>query len=61
MKECAEKVVEVGFDRNPKKICDEIEQVTADMVRKGWVLAETCVEDGLGSVHLFFESEIKID
>ena len=61
MKECAERVVEVGFLRSPRKIVDEVEQVTAAMIREGWRLADTCMEDGLGNVHLFFERIIPMD
>jgi len=61
MKECAERVVEIGFVKSPKKIVDEVEQVTAAMIREGWRLTETCMEDGLGNVHLFFERDIHID
>ncbi|MBD3397284.1 MAG: hypothetical protein GF418_16820 [Chitinivibrionales bacterium] len=59
MKESAERIVKVGFARNPKKIFDEVERVTAGMVREGWTLADTCVEEGLGNVHLLFEREIE--
>lgn len=55
MKECLEHVIKVGFHRNPRKVFDEIETVSADMIRKGWTLANTCMEDGLVQVHLMFE------
>jgi hypothetical protein len=58
MKECTERVIEVGFLRKPEKILDEVEQMTASMLRAGWRLEETRLEDGLGNVHLFFEREI---
>ncbi len=60
MKESAERMVKVGFTRNPKKVFDEIDSVTADMVRQGWVLAEGMIEDGLGYAHLFFERDIEL-
>lgn len=60
MKESVEKVIKVGFTRNPKKVFDEIEQVTAEMIREGWVLLDGCLEDGLGYVHLFFERDITV-
>jgi len=55
MKECIEYVVKVGFRRNPKKVFDEIEAVSAEKIREGWTLAGTCMEDGMGKVHLMFE------
>jgi hypothetical protein len=58
VKECAERVVKVGFTRSPKKIFDEIDQVTAEMVRDGWTLRESMIEDGLAYAHLFFEREL---
>jgi hypothetical protein len=58
VKESAERSVKVGFTRNPKKIFDEIEQVTAEMVRNGWELKDTVMEDGLAYVHLFFERDL---
>ena len=61
MRECTERVVAVGFLRSPKKIVDEVEQVTAAMLREGWLLTDSCMEDGLGNVHLFFERDIILD
>jgi hypothetical protein len=58
MKECAERIIEVGFSRKPKKVVDEMEQVTASMIRNGWRLSESRLEDGLGNVHLFFDRDI---
>ena len=58
MKECCEKIVKIGFNRNPRKIFDEVEALSAEMIRQGWYLRETCIEDGLGFVHLFFEKKI---
>jgi hypothetical protein len=61
MRESAERVVAVGFEKSPKKIVDEVERVTASMIREGWRLADSCVEDGMGNVHLFFERDIIIE
>lgn len=58
MKECVERLVKVGFKRNPRKIFDEIESISAVMLREGWRLHDTCFEDGLGCAHLFFEREV---
>lgn len=57
MKEYCEKSIKIGFIKDPSKIFDEIEQVSADMIRKDWILCDTCVEDGLGQIHLFFERQ----
>jgi hypothetical protein len=58
MKECTEKIVKIGFSRNPKIVFDEIEIISAQMIRDGWYLRDSCMEDGLGCVHLFFERDI---
>jgi hypothetical protein len=58
MKESLEKIIAVGFSRNPKKIFDEVEMVTADMIRQGWNLRDSVLEEGLGKIHLFFERDI---
>jgi hypothetical protein len=58
MKESAERVVRVGFRRSPKKVFNEVEEVTAAMHREGWVLRESIMEEGLAKIHLFFEREI---
>ena len=58
MKETAEKIIELGFGRSPKKLLDEVEIVTADMVRRGWSLTETLVEESLGHIHLFFDRDV---
>jgi len=60
VKENAEKVVKVGFTRSPKKVFDEIERVTAEMIRGGWVLRDSLFEDGLEYAHLFFERDIDV-
>lgn len=59
MRESSEKVIEVGFKRSPKVIFDEIEQVSASMIRQGWSLTDNCIEESLQSIHLFFEREIE--
>ena len=58
MKESAERVVKVGFSRSPKKIFDQVDSITAGMVREGWVLTDSMLEEGLGKMHLFFERDI---
>lgn len=59
MKECTERLIKVGFIKDPKKIFDEVESVSAEMIRMGWYLKETCIEDGLGYIHLFFEKKLE--
>ena len=61
MRESAERVVRVGFRKSPKRVFDEVDQVTADMVRGGWVFVDSVLEDGLGSVHLFFERDVDVN
>jgi hypothetical protein len=58
VKECAEHVVKVGFRRSPKKVFDEVEELTARMKRDGWNLRNSIIEEGLGKIHLFFEREM---
>jgi hypothetical protein len=60
MKECTERVVRVGFKRDPKKIFDQVDSITASMIRDGWKLKESCLENGLANIHLFFEREIDV-
>jgi hypothetical protein len=58
VKESTELFVKVGFNRNPKKVFDEVESLTASMNRDGWRLKESILEAGLEKIHLFFEREI---
>jgi hypothetical protein len=58
MLESTEKIVKIGFKRDPKKVFDDMEAVAAEMIRQGWYLKDTLIEDGLACVHLFFEREI---
>jgi len=60
MKENAERLVKVGFKKSPKKVFDEIDQITAEMIRGGWALRDSLFEDGLEYAHLFFEREIDV-
>ena len=61
MKECSERIVEVGFSKDPKAVFDEVESVSAEMIRQGWALNDSFIEDGLGKIHLFFEREISTE
>ena len=58
MKETSEKVIRVGLKRSPKDIFDEIELTAAEMIRSGWILRESVLEESLGKVHLIFEREL---
>ena len=58
MKETAERVIKVGFRRKPADICDEIESVSAEMIRSGFELVDSLLEDSLARAHLFFERTI---
>jgi len=58
MRECTERTISVGFTKKPRKVFDEIEMVTAEMVRAGWLLRDSLLEQGLGKIHLFFERDI---
>ena len=61
MKECTERIVNVGFSKEPKAVFDEVERVSAEMIRQGWILDDSFVEDGLGKIHLLFEREISVE
>ncbi|MCX7725255.1 MAG: hypothetical protein N2053_00250 [Chitinispirillaceae bacterium] len=61
MKECKEWKVKIGLIKKPEKIFDEIERITASMIREGWLLTDYIIEDGLRYAHLFFEREINCE
>lgn len=61
MKESAERIIRLGFKRSPKIIFDEVEHVSAEMMRQGWYLKDTLIEESLGNIHLFFEREVSIE
>jgi hypothetical protein len=58
MKETIERVIRVGLVRDVRKVFNDIESVSAEMIRKGWKLQESCLEECLGNVHLIFERDI---
>jgi hypothetical protein len=58
MQESAERVVEVGFKRRSKDVIDEVERMSAVMIRAGWTLSDTVMEENLGNIHLFFVRDI---
>jgi hypothetical protein len=55
MKETTERVIRIGLKRDVRKVFDEIESISAAMIREGWTLQESCLEECLGGVHLIFE------
>lgn len=59
MKETAERTAKLGFTKNPKKVVDEVERITAEMIRDGWHLKDTIVEESLGNIHLLFERDVR--
>lgn len=60
MKESCEHIINVGFKRSPETIFDEVESVSASMIREGWVLSDNFMEEGLAKIHLFFERTIEM-
>ena len=58
MKESAERTVKVGFSRDAKAVFDDVDITTAEMVRKGWTLRDSFIEEGLGNIHLLFDREV---
>lgn len=58
MKESAERKIELGFLRNPKAVFNEVESVYAKMIRSGWVLNNSIIEDNLKYIHLIFDREL---
>ena len=61
MRECTERIIPVGFTRDPKFIFDEVEKISAEMIRQGWSLHDSRIEESLGNIHLFFERNIAIE
>jgi hypothetical protein len=60
MKETADITVRVGFKRNPKDVFDEIEFASARMIRDGWTVCDSIIEESLGNVHIIFERELTV-
>lgn len=61
MRESTERIVPVGFTKDPKLIFDEVEKISAEMIRLGWGLYDSRIEEDLGNIHLFFERKITIE
>jgi hypothetical protein len=57
MRETREHTVKLGFRRKPAQVLDEIEMLIARMKRNGWDFADSCIEDDLSLIHLFFERD----
>jgi hypothetical protein len=60
MKESTERFIKVGFSRAPRKVFDEVEQVSAALLREGWVLVDSVFEESLEHIHLFFERDVPL-
>jgi hypothetical protein len=58
MRENAERTIKVGLKRDAKTVFDEVDSITAGMIREGWRLNESFIEDSLGNIHLIFDREI---
>ena len=58
MREYCERQIEVGFDRDSKKIFDEIEVESARLLRDGWVIENCVADDTLGYINLIFYREV---
>lgn len=61
MKEYHEKRIELGFDRSPKLIFDEIERYTAYMIRSGWSIERGVTEQSLGYIDLIYYRNIDMN
>lgn len=60
MVECKECTIRIGLKRSPRKVFDEIESVSAEMIRDGWILRDYCYENGMEKMHLLFERNVGI-
>ena len=53
-----EVVIKIGLIKNPHKILTVVEKTILRMHKEGWNVSDTCIEDTLECMHLFFEKEI---
>ncbi len=58
MRENTERIIKVGLKRDAKTVFNEVDSITAEMIRGGWRLNESFIEDSLGNIHLIFDREI---
>ena len=58
VREFCEKRIEVGFERNAKNIFDEIESVTASLIRDGWTIEESTIDETMGFIDIIFFRDI---
>ncbi len=58
MRQFCEKRIEVGFDRNAKKIFDEIESVSASLIREGWCIEDSTIDETMEFIDIFFFRDI---
>lgn len=61
MREYHEKRIEVGYDRNPKKIFDELDSFIAQLIRAGWKIEDTTLDESLGFIDIIYYREITIE
>ncbi len=61
MREYTEKRIEVGYDRNAKKVFDEIEYVTSQHIRTGWTIESTVLDETLEFIDLIFVRDINLE
>ncbi|OGJ86772.1 MAG: hypothetical protein A2268_13960 [Candidatus Raymondbacteria bacterium RifOxyA12_full_50_37] len=59
MKERTERMIELGFIREPDRVVAEIEKAAAAMHRDGWVFLHTRTDPDLNTVVLVFEKELE--
>ena len=57
--EKTELTVRVGLKRKPKAIFDEIDCISAAMIRDGWSMHESFLDDSFSAVRLIFKREIE--
>ncbi len=58
MRQFIEKRVELGFDRPAKQVFDEIESISAQMIREGWNIDDSLIDSTMGYVDLFFYRDL---
>lgn len=57
MKEIVERVIEMGFQKEPEKLVAKIEALALEMKAKGYYFVESKVDRNFDSMTLFFMRE----
>ena len=52
--------IEVGYSRAAKPIFDELDQTVAKLIREGWIVESTNIDDTLGHIDIIYYREIDI-